>query len=149
WYAVPAPTGIIWDQYWSTGVDHPSGLAWPRIVGKRNGVDYRYTCATPALVKDAVSLNPASFYRLPWHGGMAYQVTQGNNTSFTHSGKQKYASDFGMPAGTTIRAARGGRVTFVDESNTKNCYPVVDPSCTPNNMRIQHQDGTYSWYVHM
>ncbi len=89
-----------------------------------------------------------------WLPGMQRQVTQGNNTTFTHKGQQKYAFDFGLWDGLKIRAARGGNVTYLEESLWQNSDPNKvekgEQDWQPANaLRIEHQDGTASWYYHM
>jgi murein DD-endopeptidase MepM/ murein hydrolase activator NlpD len=165
------------DFYWnydlyafeSTGVKGPAGLEWPRVVALRHGNFIQYHCNTPlGLVRDVVdfcSVGPNSYYRLPFSGGFpTWTMGQGNNGTFTHKGKQAYAFDFGANAGTTVRAARGGKVLFVRESvpSNSNCYlPFTEPSCqaannfvsdngcTANAVTIRHQDGTVGEYFHM
>jgi murein DD-endopeptidase MepM/ murein hydrolase activator NlpD len=91
---------------------------------------------------------------MPWLPGMQRKVAQGNNTTFTHKGSQKYAFDFALSEGQVIRAPRGGTVTWVEESLWKNS----DPNWTKdhpedwepaNSLRIEHADGSASWYFHM
>jgi len=44
-------------------------------------------------------------YKLPWPGGRSFQCTQGNHSSFSHTGLAAYAWDFGMAVGSEIVAA--------------------------------------------
>jgi murein DD-endopeptidase MepM/ murein hydrolase activator NlpD len=83
-------------------------------------------------------------------------MSQGNCGNFTHSGNSQYAYDMGAPAGVEIRAARGGTVIYVKESETQNCCPLgTGDSCLDdcpfgaNSVSIEHQDGTVGQYVHM
>jgi murein DD-endopeptidase MepM/ murein hydrolase activator NlpD len=168
-YQDPPSDFQLFDQFDTVGVQHPAGLMWPRVTGVRNGSPFRYSCLTPDLVKDAVYASgllfePPTFLRMPWAAGAAYPVTQGNNGTFTHNGASAYAFDFGMDAGATIRAARGGTVLAIDESRTLNCNKnkgcnrdvacaatvpdALDP-CTANYVEIKHQDGLITRYVHM
>jgi murein DD-endopeptidase MepM/ murein hydrolase activator NlpD len=147
-------------QYEAVGVDHAAGLRWPRIKGTRNGHSFWYSAAVPTLIKDAITFCPDfgvahySFYRLPWPYAVTRVVGQGNNGNLTHKGNQMYAFDFGLFNGGQIRAARGGIVTLVEESLWKNSDPIKvkakqekwEPA---NALRIEHQDGTASWYYHM
>lgn len=170
-YAEPPSQFQLFDQFDAVGVDHPAGLEWPRIAGKRNGALFRYSCEAPTLFKDAVYVPDASqifdqvsYYRLPWAGGAAYKTTQGNNGTYTHKGKQAYAFDFGLPAGGKIRAARGGTVKNLEESRTLNCnssqgcnpttacaasVPLANNPCKANYVLIEHDDGTFAAYYHM
>jgi hypothetical protein len=136
-----------------TGVDHDAGVVWPRLKGTRNGHSYWYMCRVPQVIRDVVNYcdpGPDCYYRLPWAAGDTYKVWQGNNGSLSHKGSQKYAFDFGMPAGEVIYAARGGTVTFVEESQTENCNTFAGEDwCPANELLIEHQDGTVSQYAHM
>ena len=147
------------------GVDHFAGLLWPRIVGTRNGAPFRYTAELPTLVKDLIPDCPSvvCFYRLPWEGGTAVKTAQGNGPGFSHNGTQLYAFDFGMSDGATIYATRGGVVGDLVESNSKNFNPCADNNGNgvkgdeedkkadgpTNYVRIDHDDGTYSYYAHV
>lgn len=134
-----------------------SGLSFPTVKGTRNGHAYWYSVVLPSIVRDVVTFCPNagedSYYRLPWAAGGLWNVTQGNNTTFSHKAGSwnQFAFDFIMPDGQTIVAARGGRVGFVDESNSANDDPndPNDPTATPNMLRIDHQDGTSGFYLHM
>lgn len=83
-------------------------------------------------------------YPLPWRGG-PFQQTQGPGGKFSHSGpKGRYARDIGMPEGTPIIAARSGVVVKVENSQTgKGNNPAG------NFIRILHDDGTMSVYLHL
>jgi murein DD-endopeptidase MepM/ murein hydrolase activator NlpD len=137
------------------GVDHYAGLVWPRIVGTRNGKPYRYRAKLPQIVTDLPPNCSAAdcFYRLPWAFGTKENTIQGNapNPPGGHNGKQAYAWDFIMGDGYTILATRGGVVGDLVESNTQNFNPCDDPNADgpANFIRIDHQDGTYSYYAHI
>jgi hypothetical protein len=73
---------------------------------------------------------------------------------------QRYAWDIGAPAGTTIRAARGGSVALlVESSNTNDWDCWTDDTktskekwndCDPGNyVFIRHEDGSIGIYWHM
>jgi murein DD-endopeptidase MepM/ murein hydrolase activator NlpD len=147
------------------GVDHFAGLVWPRIVGTRNGAPFRYAATLPQLVKDLLPNCPSAtcFYRLPWKFATAVETAQGNGPGFSHNGNQLYAFDFKMSDGSTIYATRGGLVGDLVESNSKNFNPCADNNGNgvkgdaedkkadgPTNfVRIDHGDGTYSYYAHV
>ncbi len=138
------------------GVTNRSALYWPRISGHHHGRPFRYTCGLPQLTRDAVffcgSL-PHTFYRLPFTGGWpTWSLSQGNFGSFSHTNSQSYALDFGAPAGTQIRAARGGIVEAVEESYSANGYDSTQGICTnfnANYLAIRHQDGSMGNYAHI
>jgi murein DD-endopeptidase MepM/ murein hydrolase activator NlpD len=131
------------------GVDHFGGLVWPHILGTRGGKPYRYRARLPELVTDLLPACPGvnCFYRLPWKAGDIEQVTQGNSQPTSHYGNQEFAFDFVHSDGETIYATRGGIVGDVQESLTMNCPPPSD--CAGNYVRIDHQDGSYSYYAHV
>ena len=59
-----------------------------------------------------------------------------------------------MVLGQAIHAARGGRVTLIEESLTLTSDPrkvkLKTEAWQPANaLRVEHQDGTASWYYHM
>lgn len=83
-------------------------------------------------------------YPLPWRGG-PFQQTQGPGGKFSHSGpKGRYARDIGMPEGTPIIAARSGIVIKVENNQTGQ---GTNPA--GNFIRILHDDGTMSVYLHL
>jgi murein DD-endopeptidase MepM/ murein hydrolase activator NlpD len=150
-YIVPGDQFAVHDDVPSA--KNPGGLFWAYVNGLRNGFPYYYVARLPRIVTDRVTVCPGgsedSFYRLPWKAGTAQEVTQGNNTQFTHKGGQKFAFDFKMPDGTSGVAPRGGVVDFLVESRNKTSIPNKDPWVPGNVLRIKHQDGTFSWYEHM
>jgi murein DD-endopeptidase MepM/ murein hydrolase activator NlpD len=155
----------VWPEAWygfplvfpldSVGVGHYAGLVWPRVVGTRHGKPFRYAAQLPLIVIDLLPGCPAGncFYRLPWKAGDTVETGQGNGpNAFSHTGNQQFAFDFSMPDKSTIYATRGGVVGDVVESNTLNFNPCVNgPNADgPSNfVRIDHQDGTFSYYAHV
>jgi hypothetical protein len=141
------------------GADNVSGITWPRVVGTRNGKPFLYRARLPKLLTDLLPGCPAQncFYRLPWKAGEAEETAQGNGPgAFSHNNAQQFAFDFVMPLFTPIRATRGGIVGDVEESYSKNYNPCAVPEPVqqyidgPSNfVRIDHQDGTYSYYAHV
>ncbi|WP_028237930.1 M23 family metallopeptidase [Stutzerimonas azotifigens] len=83
-------------------------------------------------------------YELPWRGG-PFRISQGAGGDFSHNTpKGRYAVDIAMPPGTPIVAARGGEVVDL-ESGQAGRWP--NPS--GNFVRIRHDDGTESAYLHL
>lgn len=83
-------------------------------------------------------------YALPWKGG-PFHISQGAGGDFSHnSPKGRYAVDIAMPVGTPIVAARAGKVLTVHNSQSGR---LPDPA--GNFVRIAHQDGTHSAYLHL
>ena len=100
------------------------------------------------LVKAALLLllagqDKAGTYRLPFEDGKNFPLTQGNNGSLSHTGYCLYAFDFGMPEGTKICAARGGKVIEAKEDLVKG------GSGGGNQIKIDHGDGTVGCYFHL
>ena len=83
-------------------------------------------------------------YALPWKGG-PFHISQGAGGDFSHnSPKGRYAVDVAMPVGTPVVAARAGTVLKV-RNNQGGRLP--DPA--GNYVRILHEDGTHSAYLHL
>jgi len=86
-------------------------------------------------------------YLLPWAGGEIHNVTQGEETTFTHNGTTAYAFDFDLSYDTVV-AARSGKVTMVrEDSNSGGCSPAFSPAA--NYVVIDHGDGTSALYLHL
>jgi murein DD-endopeptidase MepM/ murein hydrolase activator NlpD len=134
------------------GINKASGLMWPHIQSYWNGHPFRYSCELPVVVRDLIqkcNLSRDDFHRLPFSGGYSdWTVSQGNNGSFTHKGKQAYAYDFAADQGTVVKAARGGSVLFVRENQNGNSYNDPKCGCIDNALAIEHQDGTQTVYRH-
>jgi hypothetical protein len=86
-------------------------------------------------------------YLLPWAGGEIHDVTQGEETTFTHNGLSAYAFDFDLNYETVV-AARSGKVTMVYAgSNSGGCSEFYSNST--NYIVIDHGDGTAGLYMHL
>ena len=73
----------------------------------------------------------------------------GETTGRCGSGKTHKGIDFAAAVGTPIYVAHDGVVTRVYD-NSNNCYPNCNPTDGVGiGFRIDHQDGTYSMYMHM
>ncbi|MDA8791755.1 M23 family metallopeptidase [Bacteriovoracaceae bacterium] len=85
-----------------------------------------------------------SDYKLPWPVGDSYKVLQGNCSSFSHIGTNRFAYDFDMSIGSTITAVRAGEVIEVEES-------FEDGNGCPNAniIKIEHDDDTVAEYHHL
>jgi hypothetical protein len=140
----------------TVGVDHYAGLLWPSVVGKRNGRPFRYAAELPEIVTDRLALCQGTedcFYKPPWPFGVERGTGQGNGPGFSHNNEQLFAFDFSVPEGGQLVAARGGLVGDVVENLSKNynpCDPDTPDADGPGNyVRIDHEDGTYGYYVHL
>jgi|GEM_PF-2206959 len=88
----------------------------------------------------------SSPYQLPIPVGESTLVGQGNCSSFSHSGFDRYAYDFGLEVGRTVVAARGGVVRDLDESHVDNDENALNEA---NFVEIMHGDGTVGSYAHL
>ncbi|MDX2351109.1 M23 family metallopeptidase [Pseudomonas sp. NPDC077382] len=83
-------------------------------------------------------------YALPWKGG-PFRISQGAGGDFSHnSPKGRYAVDVAMPVGTPIVAARAGTVVKARDGQHGR-----RPDPAGNYVRILHDDGTHSAYLHL
>jgi murein DD-endopeptidase MepM/ murein hydrolase activator NlpD len=87
-------------------------------------------------------------YRMPFGGKAKRVLTQGQNGSFSHTGKARFSFDFGMPVGTPIVAARPGRVVEVTDGYTQSgiSSEFLDKA---NAVTLLHRDGTFATYAHL
>jgi len=85
------------------------------------------------------SIDAPSGYRLPFVGQK--NIAQGPKCPFTHNAglRIENAIDFMMTSGTTVYAARAGTVVRAG----------WDPSGGGNYMKVQHNDGNTSVYMHL
>jgi murein DD-endopeptidase MepM/ murein hydrolase activator NlpD len=87
-------------------------------------------------------------YQLPYTPGEKHKVTQGYNGPYSHTGSNQYATDWKMPEGTLVRAARGGVVVRVkddsDKGGSSRAYDRYN-----NYVLIRHDDGTLGHYCHL
>jgi murein DD-endopeptidase MepM/ murein hydrolase activator NlpD len=85
-------------------------------------------------------------YELPYAKGNRYLFIQGANSSFSH--KNELSFDFKMKEGSTICAARDGKVIATksdsDKGGLKDEY--LDDG---NHIIIQHADGSIAQYWHL
>ena len=158
-------TSLVTDNGKLAAVWHPgAGTQW--VSWKRGAVDF--TTEDGAYFPQGLRIacldiedGPIGAYRYPWQGGVAHTVTQGNNTGSHTGGGQAFAFDFGLPAGTQIRAARAGTVEWVRENLTVTFNPTLpagpgNPAIPDgvtqnwgNVVRIRHLGGFTSWYFHL
>ena len=104
----------------------------------------RYTPKLFHALGDPRLLPKPHRYPLPWRGG-PFQQSQGPNGLFSHfTAKGRYAVDIPMPEGTPVVAARSGVVV-----STRNDQVGASPNPGGNHVRILHDDGTMSVYLHL
>ena len=99
--------------------------------------------------------------RVPFIGTFVVTAAWGNATGANHATP---AIDFKMPIGTPIYATAAGNVDFVS-NDPRNCNPLthipkngtyadaiqwcIDHGLSGTRIRIRHDDGTFSMYVHL
>ncbi|HZL41997.1 MAG TPA: M23 family metallopeptidase [Verrucomicrobiae bacterium] len=87
-------------------------------------------------------------YLLPYTDGKTFRVTQGYNGTYSHTGSNQYATDWKMPEGTPVRAARGGMVVKVRDNSRKGGASMKYDRYN-NYIVIRHEDGTMAQYCHL
>jgi murein DD-endopeptidase MepM/ murein hydrolase activator NlpD len=92
--------------------------------------------------KDA--LHSDYVYRLPYATGSTHRVVQGFNGRLSHFDTNQYAIDWEMPEGTSIHAARAGRVVDIREDSEANGLGTVS-----NYILIEQADKTLGGYYHL
>ncbi len=98
----------------------------------------------PAAIPDA-----GFVYAAPVPAEGAFPITQAFNGTHSHNTEgSRYAIDIGMPIGSAVRAARGGEVISVQDSNAGGGDSVAYRSQT-NSLYILHDDGTFGVYAHL
>lgn len=90
----------------------------------------------------------SAIYRLPYAPGARFEVTQGHNGGFSHTGSNKYAIDWNMPEGTTVCAAREGLVVKLKDDSDKGGSTIKFDRFN-NFILIRHDDGTLGHYCHL
>lgn len=109
----------------------------------------------------AAAAVPSPSVAVPFRGSFRVSATWGAATGATHATP---AIDFVMPIGTPVYAAADGVVDFTS-SDPRNCNPLehipaggtdaqgvqwcTDQGLTGTRIRIHHDDGTFTMYVHL
>lgn len=111
----------------------------PTQAGKmRYRHSLRFALSDPSLAKQEFH------YPLPWASGQ-FKVSQSADGKFSHHHeKGRYAIDIAMPVGTPIVASRAGMVVSLDQGQREG-----NGSKAGNYVRILHDDGTMSVYLHL
>lgn len=124
----------------SGGACLPEGV--PMVCGPGTIEDNGVCLADPDGYDGAISL----FF--PFPAGHEAQITQANQSGFSHNGTQAWAVDFRADVGTSIAAVRGGVVMDTREDSDTGCD---EASCADdaNYVRIDHGDGTFGVYLHL
>jgi len=137
-------------------------LAAPPVSGDRGGSAAEMdrggsagTVAVPgsrlsrsARTADAAERSMGLRLKLPFPEGETYEVYQGKGGSFSHSGLNRYAFDFGLPEGTPVLAAAEGRVVRVkQDSGQGGTRP--DDYARGNTVILDHGQGLFTQYLHL
>ena len=92
------------------------------------------------------------FY-FPFACGFETLVTQGNDGSTSHFGRDRYAFDFGVPTGTPVVAMRAGEVTHTMSATSSGdtCFNGGGSECrdAANYVIVRHSDDTRTIYLHL
>jgi murein DD-endopeptidase MepM/ murein hydrolase activator NlpD len=126
---------ILWNGNKATAYRVGSGLSSPSSPINQ-----------PLLGANPTPQNPLRGFVHPLGG--AGSITQGNGGETSHTGRQQYAVDYGVPIGTPVYAMRSGRVVAV-----RDIYP--DTGGGPDNINkfnyvtIEHDGGYRSAYLHL
>jgi len=97
--------------------------------------------------RDAVH-EDSYLYSLPYAAVTSFKVTQGYHGTFSHTGPDELATDWKMPEGTPVFAAREGVVVAVKDDSEKGGAHRKFEDCA-NMVTIQHADGTMAHYCHL
>jgi hypothetical protein len=108
---------------------------------------FNYTNHYTVGRRDAVH-DDSFLYFLPYTAGTTYKVTQGYKGSFSHTGPDEYSTDWKMPEGTPVLAAREGIVVALKDDSEKGGAQRSFEDCA-NMVTIQHVDGTMAHYCHL
>lgn len=97
-----------------------------------------------------------AFYTLPFDSGASVALGRVHihdpQQDRRHPNWQAYAADLAVGAGQPIRAARGGVVVAVEESDPYNYEDVRRPADWDkfgNYVTVRHQDGSFATYYHL
>ncbi|MFK7957218.1 MAG: M23 family metallopeptidase [Lysobacterales bacterium] len=114
-------------------------------AGKRYRYQYWYDYAVGRLTPKHADNYP---YALPYAAGESWRILQGFGSRFSHTGREGYAVDFGMPVGSQVMAARDGTVVQLREQHNRGCW---DKECAKyaNFLVVLHDDGTTGEYYHL
>ena len=107
------------------------------------------TCGERTIERGGVCIpRTEQWVRLPLPAGVSNTISQGHHGYFSHKDTSVWALDFPMPEGSTIVAARAGRIVAYREDSDSGCGDV---SCAnqANYIIVDHGDGTLGRYWHL
>ncbi|MGE0870059.1 MAG: M23 family metallopeptidase [Kofleriaceae bacterium] len=85
---------------------------------------------------------------MPFESGTTITLSQVFHGDLSHNGTQAYAVDFPIPIGTTVLAARSGRVIATRSDSSTGCG-IAACAVDANYIIIDHGDGTLGRYYHL
>ena len=89
-------------------------------------------------------------YRVPLAPDQAVRIGQGFGGGFSHDmPHSRYAVDFALPVGTTVRAARAGTVMDIERYFHRAGRDPERDGPRANYVRILHDDGSMAVYAHL
>ena len=119
-----------------------------RVVLRRTAVSVLACCALGCASMPALEVPTERLYRLPFAAGSAHVVIQMGPVPFVHWGRLRHAVDVAMPVGTSVLAARAGRVISLRSHGRR--YGIFKGFAKHGNyVRIDHGDGTHGRYLHL
>ena len=127
----------------------PAGKTIEALVLTPTNGDWSFNYTNHYTVGRHDAIHDDSYlYYLPYAAGTTYKVTQGYHGSFSHKGPDEYSTDWKMPEGTPVHAAREGVVVLVKDDSEKGGSHRKFEDCA-NMVTIQHSDGTMAHYCHL
>src|SRR5215213_1094146 len=132
-YTVTVPAGKTVEAFRLT----PTGANW----------SFNYT-NNYTVGAYGVKHDDSALYSLPYVAGTSFKVTQGYHGTFSHTGPDEFATDWKMPEGTPVLAAREGVIVSVKDQFEKGGANRKFEDCA-NMIVIQHADGTMAHYCHL
>lgn len=130
-----------------------------RVEGEAiDGVSLWYRIATPTVsgfvfsgLATCTEATPETF-SLPYCDASP-NVSQGNQSNFSHQGRSAYAFDFTLASGVPLLAMSDGEVVRVYDQTVpgSRCYNGGDSSCVDeiNLVTLAHADGSMTSYFHL
>ncbi|MGE0763864.1 MAG: M23 family metallopeptidase [Bdellovibrionales bacterium] len=91
---------------------------------------------------------PSESFQLPFDHKNSYQLIQGFFGKGSHQGRRLHALDFAMTEGTSVWAARDGRVILIKDQFTQTTLSDAERG-QANQVWLLHEDGTISVYSHL
>lgn len=93
--------------------------------------------------------DPDAIYALPYPKGETHLVSQGYNGRFSHTGMWRYSIDWSMPVGSSVCAARAGKIVAIKMDSDEGGVDRAQYESKANYIEILHADGTLGSYMHL